>query len=94
MRTTFVVVAALLALCGATTEVYLVPHAHCDYGWLLTPVEYYDYEVRCPFVDQQRAVQIVDVRHTVGHPINFRGFRPNPLLPWCSGRTIAIDGSV
>lgn len=28
------------------TEVFIVPHSHCDAGWILTPPEYYEYEVR------------------------------------------------
>jgi hypothetical protein len=30
----------------ATKTVFMVPHAHCDWGWLRTPLEYFDYEVR------------------------------------------------
>ncbi len=30
---------------GSPTNVYMVAHSHCDYGWLRTGSEYYLYEV-------------------------------------------------
>ena len=35
---------ALLHTCAAY-DVYFVAHSHCDVGWLLTPQQYFDYEV-------------------------------------------------